>query len=97
VLGDRTNQDFYELVSFTCDGNPAERNLLDGDSETDINDILYSKTSLLFNRYPAPLSVNGCERMIYSSSCWLFAMKTSTQDTSCRCEKIRPQEIEWRR
>jgi len=28
-LEDRTNQDFHELVSFTYDGDPAERNLLD--------------------------------------------------------------------
>lgn len=28
-LEDQTNQDFHELVSFTYDGDPAERNLLD--------------------------------------------------------------------
>lgn len=27
--------------------------------ETNVDDILYTKISLLFNRYPAPLGVNG--------------------------------------
>jgi hypothetical protein len=59
-------------------------------SETNVDDILYAHTSVLFNRYPAPLSVNGVPDLtplgvngilqflefIYIRNCTLSRIKT---------------------